>query len=74
MFWHGWRAAIWYAEMQLYPIQRPGSGIEVTPYRHLHARAMHDYHAHGHSDMHRQLFPPPPPNWDEIFKDMKRTK
>jgi hypothetical protein len=70
--WHGWRAAVWRAEMCLYPREHHGNIIS-TPVRYDRAEAMHEYHHYAAKGLHRDLFPPEPPlDMVEVYSKIKR--
>jgi hypothetical protein len=71
MLWHDWRAAVWWAEMRLYPREHYGNIIS-TPVRYERAEAMHEYHASRARTLHKELFPPKPADIDTLVTDYMR--
>jgi hypothetical protein len=72
LLWHAWRAAVWRAEMCLYPIEHHSGNLRSVPYRHQHAEAMYDYHEACRNEFHRQLFPQPTISVEEAIQRYAR--
>lgn len=63
LIWHGWRAAVWFAE------KRIRTGLRLH-----YAEAMHGYHHYSHQELCEHLHPRPPVDEEAIFEEFKKTK
>jgi hypothetical protein len=63
LVWHDWRAAVWYATWYLHA---EGS------VRQKFAKSMCEYHSSRREQLHRELFPPPPVEWDDVIREFRK--
>lgn len=74
LIWHDWRAAVWAAEMCLYPQEAHAGGLISTPYRYRWAETMRDFHRARAEEMYRALFPPQPMGAEDFMRMVRKSE